>query len=212
MKFLKFKCFGIVFVIFIFVNCLSGCTQPHYMLLHDKVKDKYETRAFLAGDNTGIIVNSDKSIINTKECDFNFTDLLAQQVYNRILSSGSKIDKLIPVASTYYIIDEWKKTGKLERNGEFSNYSIIYLVIEDGKYYLEYEVFNTGIFKKGGFKGGGIKNDGTINAIKKKTFINFKPGIYNDSSVCYADFQKIVQPVIEEFYQELMYYIPDSKL
>jgi len=191
MKFFK-KC-----ILFICITAISlataSCATSISRKMHEDIKDKYESRAFKVGENSGIFAYSDKHVNYKQGCNFNFADLIARIVHEKIMSEGIKVEPVMPVGSIHLITEEWKQHGKELRTG-FGIYFIGFHC-NDNNCRISYSVFK-------------IKS----NHFSKKHPISFNPDNYTDTAVCYADFENILRPIVDEFYQEVLKNTPKEKL
>ncbi|MCL2790309.1 MAG: hypothetical protein FWD79_06655 [Desulfobulbus sp.] len=184
----KFLRLSVVFIISSLLISCGNVVNPNTPEGVDKLIDM---TAFLFGNNSGMIIKTDKKMSN-KGCNFNFADFIGNIIYNKFISEGIHADK---VKRVFAVSDNYPEWSKKENNNEnFSKYIITFnhtLSFIDKSNTCYFTYIYTDKEQK--------------NTLYKNITINFSPDNYNtDSNTCHDDFQKISQPVIDFIYHELV--------
>ena len=175
----------------------TGCADHSF----EKYKELYDARAFLFGNKSGIIITYEKDIPHHNNCDFNYADLTASIIRNKLTSEGIASDTIKPVSSPVGIINEWKQQGKVHVYGKEPSFDIYELS-------LHYRKLKDDIEKKTYVIYHGIYSR---HFLKHFPF-NYTPGPNPSSETCYAEFEKSMQQVVDAFYQEMIAQTPKENL
>jgi len=167
--------------------------------MNDRVKDIFDSRAFIVGKITGVTITSPKDISLKKGCQFNFADVIAQLIHDKFTHEGIQAEPIMPVSSIYYILDEWKQTGKIPKPG-------------NNRYFYSISLYKDGDIYKVFYQIAIIDGNTVKDQVENRLALAFHPDSYSDPETCYADFSKVIQPIIDEAYQVMMNKISKSDL